>query len=150
MREIGPPNGIRLAAGRGPGADIASVKHFAWIVVLRLAASGADAYYTNRNLHYNLHEVGFQEHDPLMRPFVHNTTDLSLSFAAGSCGFTFAEYRLLKGHDKLSNSVAAVDFASHVWGAATSAEGLRDARVDSTPRGDHSGRPEPARPKSVD
>jgi hypothetical protein len=143
-------SGIRLAAGRGHTADVASVKHFVWIVILRLAASGSDAYYTNRNLHLNLHETGFQEHNPLMRPFVHNTTDLSLSFAASNGGLTFAEYRLLKRHIKLSNAVAAIDFAGHVWGATTSAEGDRDVRLASVPRADHPGRPEPTPIKPVD
>jgi hypothetical protein len=127
------------------------MKHFVWVVILQLAASGADAYYTNRNLHRHLHEAGFQEQDPLARPFVHNTTDLSLSCAASSGAFAFAEYRLLKRHNKLSKTAAAIYFAGHVFGAATSAE--REGVILSAPapaRRGGPGLPGPTLPKPVD
>ena len=88
------------------------------MLILQLGSSGADAYYTNRNMH----RYDFVEHDPAATVFIRNTLTLSLSSAAGTAGMIFGE-RLLRhrGHARFARAVEMGFISGHVYGAATSA-----------------------------
>jgi|SRR5271165_7405614 len=92
-------------------------KHAVLLAVVQLAASGADAYYTNRNMQRN-HGV---ELDPLERPFVHNPASLTALFATEAAGTIYSAYWLRKhDHAKMADAGAAGLIASHAYGAAYS------------------------------
>lgn len=88
------------------------------IVVAQLAAHGADAFFTYRDMHsYN-----FVEHDPLARPFVHNDAIFIAGSAIGLFGELFIEKTLRKrGHRQIADALALVSISGHTWGATYSA-----------------------------
>jgi hypothetical protein len=92
-------------------------KHAVLLAVVQLAASGADAYYTNRNMQRNHGE----ELDPIERPFVHNPVTLTALFATEAAGTIYSSYWLRKhDHGKMADAGAASLIASHTYGAVYS------------------------------
>ena len=99
----------------GPGND--SVK--ALILILALASSGADAYFTQRNF-----GPGFRERDPLARPFVRNTPDLVISSAAGAGLKLYLPHLMRKhGRGQLAREMEISGIAGNTVGAIYSARG---------------------------
>jgi hypothetical protein len=93
------------------------MKRHLLMIVLQLAANGADAYYTNRNIHrQNFHEL-----NPVARPFTRNTLTLGLTSAAGTGLTLYGESLLRKhGHQGFADAAAAVDISGHTYGAIAS------------------------------
>lgn len=91
------------------------------MLALHLAASGTDAYFTNRNQHLRFHS----EMSPIARPFVSNGQPLLITYFAATFGIeTVGEYELRKHHhERLSFGLAAFNIAEHATGAAISAHG---------------------------
>jgi hypothetical protein len=87
-------------------------------VVLQLAASGSDAYYTDRFMSSRYGSEG----NPLARPFVQTRTDRVLYFS-GQTGLKLGAVYLLKkrGHGKLAESVAIAGIADNAVATAYSA-----------------------------
>jgi hypothetical protein len=87
--------------------------------VLQLASSGADAFYTNRNMTSRFPV----EHDPLSRPFVIHGTSLRIAYFAGGEVFTLAlaEYLRRKNHPNLETGVRVEQILNNSSGAAYSA-----------------------------
>lgn len=94
------------------------MKTAALMIILQLASGGADAYYTNRNLH----QLHGQERNPLVQPFVGTQTRTAVYFSA-TTGFSIALPALLKHrhHNKLANAYTvgaiAASTASATWSA---------------------------------
>jgi hypothetical protein len=92
-------------------------KHAVLLAVVQLAATGADAYFTNRNMQRNHGE----ELDPIERPFVHNPATLTALFATEAAGTIYSSYWLRqRDHGKMADAGAASLIASHAYGAAFS------------------------------
>jgi hypothetical protein len=92
-------------------------KHAVVLAVVQLAATGADAYFTNRNMQRNHGE----ELDPIERPFVHNPATLTALFATEAAGTIYSAHWLRQhDHGKMADAGAASLIASHAYGAAFS------------------------------
>lgn len=81
-------------------------------VALQLAAGGADAYYTDRNM-----SMGMRERNPLVAPFV-QSRPARIAYFSASVGIKIALPRILRRHrhNKLARAV-------EVWGVVDSAQG---------------------------
>jgi hypothetical protein len=66
------------------------MKKHALMILLQLAASGADSYLTNRNMHQN----NPHEANPIARPFVRHEFPLAGYFAATAAGHVLAAEQL--------------------------------------------------------
>jgi hypothetical protein len=92
-------------------------KHAVLLAVVQLAATGADAYFTNRNMQRNHGE----ELDPIERPFVHNPATLTALFATEAAGTIYSSYWLRQhDHAKMADAGTASLIASHAYGATFS------------------------------
>lgn len=91
------------------------------ILAFHLAASGADAYLTNRNQHLPVHS----EMNPIARPFVSNGQPILITYFAATFGLeTLGEYELHKHHhEHLAFGLEVFNIADHATGAAISAHG---------------------------
>ena len=86
-------------------------------VALHMALVGADANFTN----YNLHGTGFREHDPIARPFLKNTPALMAYFSASAGLQLYLPHVLRKHHHhKLAAIADASGYAASGYGAVTS------------------------------
>jgi hypothetical protein len=98
------------------------MKTFTLYVILQLAASGSDAYLTQRN--FGPH---FQEHNPIARPFMKNNTSLGLYCGATAAGKIFIAHSLHRHrHDTLANIFEAGAVADNVGGSVVSYNGHTD------------------------
>lgn len=87
-------------------------------VVLQLAASGADAYYTDRALH----RPGWREHNPVTRTLVHDRGTLAAYFSVTAAGHVALPYWLRRrGHGKLAGWAGVEGIADNAEGAAYTA-----------------------------
>jgi|HubBroStandDraft_1064217.scaffolds.fasta_scaffold314239_1 hypothetical protein len=92
-------------------------KHAVVLAVVQLAATGADAYYTNRNIQ----RYHGEELDPIERPFVHNPATLTALFATEAAGTIYSSYWLRKhDHGRMADAGALSLIASHAYGATFS------------------------------
>lgn len=86
---------------------------------MQLAASGADAYWTQKNTVGNRKA---SEMDPLARPFVKSTAGVCFYFAAETGAKLFVTYELNKhGHRKLARAFSIWGIGDNIYGAAYSA-----------------------------
>jgi hypothetical protein len=88
----------------------------ALLIVLQLAASGSDAYFTNRGA-----QSGgiFREHNPFARPFVHSTKGCVVFFSSEALAGILVPHELRKHHHaKLAMAYSLGSIASNVEGAA--------------------------------
>jgi hypothetical protein len=74
------------------------------LIVLQLAASGSDAYFTHRNLT----RPGFYEHDPIARPFVRDTPHLVGYFSADAAVKIGTAELLRKFHHRRISAIVSV------------------------------------------
>ncbi|MCU1301976.1 MAG: hypothetical protein JWQ87_2260 [Candidatus Sulfotelmatobacter sp.] len=83
-------------------------------IVLQLASSGSDAYFTNR-MAQTKH---FQELNPIARPFVNSPKTLVPYFAAGA-GIKIVVPRILRRrhHERLADAIALAGIADNAFGA---------------------------------
>lgn len=87
----------------------------ALLIILQLAASGSDAYFTNRNAH----GPGFYELNPIARPFVRSQRTLAAYFATGAAVKIAVPIMLRKHHhQRLADAIAIAGIADNA-GAAT-------------------------------
>lgn len=89
------------------------------LVMLQLAASGTDAYYTNRNMQLK----GATEHTTYARPFVTRGTAGVVTFFALDAGIKLEVAHLLRRKTKplVGNGFAVVGITDNTIGAAYSA-----------------------------
>lgn len=91
----------------------------ALLIILQLASSGADAYFTQRNFGHD-----FRENDPIARPFVRNTKDLAISSAAFAGAKIYLPHLLRQhGHSKAALTMELSGIALNTAGAVSSAYG---------------------------
>jgi hypothetical protein len=94
-------------------------------IVLQLAASGADAYYTHRVVidHHGT------EANPIARPFMHSTGS-EVAYFATTAGLKIALPPLLRRHhhNKLANIAAAAGIADNAEAATYTAMHVRRNR----------------------
>lgn len=95
------------------------MKHALLMIVLQLASSGADAYYTH---HTAAAGTRFDEHNPIARPFVHSTGG-QVGYFGVTAGLKIATPIILrrKGHPKLADVFAVGSIADNASCAAFSA-----------------------------
>lgn len=93
------------------------MKKWILLTVLQLGANGADAYFTNRGMH----NPGWQERDPLAKPFTRNTAVLVLGSTAGTLGTLWIESRVGHQHPGRATAIALADVSGHTFGAAYTA-----------------------------
>lgn len=89
------------------------------MLALHLAASGADAYYTQRNQSLPHH----YESNPLARPFVSHGMPLLIgAFGIETAGEIAVPLWLRRhNHDHAASAIDAIAIAGHAFGAASSA-----------------------------
>jgi hypothetical protein len=98
------------------------VKRTLLLIALQLAANGADAYYTNRNIRNG----NFHETDLIAKPFTHGTVSMSAWAAAGMAGTLYSEMWLRhRGHGRWADALAIGDVSGHTYGAVSSREGMK-------------------------
>jgi hypothetical protein len=87
------------------------------LILLLLASTASDAYYTHRNL-----STGGRESNPIVRPFVQSTRSQVLFFSA-DIGATLAFSHLLRKHhhSHLGEALMLEEITAHSAGAAFSA-----------------------------
>ncbi len=92
-------------------------KHIA-MVLLQLAASGFDAYYTHRNV---IVSRGV-ELDPVAAPFVHSTPALVTYFSADAAVKIYVTHELRRhGHKAMADLMSTAGFVDSAESAAFSA-----------------------------
>lgn len=92
-------------------------KHL-FIVILQLAASGADAYFTDVNQHRPLHH----EQNPIARPFVGSTPGLIAYFGAQTViKLTLRSWFRKRGHRRIAEIVEAAGILDNATCATNSA-----------------------------
>lgn len=101
------------------------MKHALLLIVLQLASSGADAYYTNRIME---HPWGF-ELNPVAKPFVGSRAG-RITYFSVTAGAKIALPIALRrhGHEKLASIAAWSGIADNAGGAGYSAERLWKAK----------------------
>jgi hypothetical protein len=92
----------------------------ALFILLQLAASGADAYYTNRNAMTPL----FREHNPIARPFMGTRESLIDYFSITAAGKIAAFILLRKKHARFADGVAIAGISDNAAAAIFSATHL--------------------------
>ena len=95
------------------------------LIALQLGASGADAYYTDRNARLPRH----YETNPIARQFMGSTAG-RVTFFAGNAGIRIALPVILRrrGHKRLADLVAIEGIAENTQGAGYSAVHGRGVR----------------------
>jgi hypothetical protein len=88
------------------------------LLILSLASSGADAYYTQRNF-----GPTFRERDPIARPFVRNTPSLVISSAGFAALKIYVPHKLRKRHPNWALSTELAGISLNTIGAIQSAQG---------------------------
>lgn len=98
------------------------------VLALHLAATGTDAYFTNRNQHARYRT----ETDPIARPFVSRGQPMLITYFSAAFGIeTAVEWELHRhGHDKIAAGVEAFNILDHATGAGMSAHGYRPRRAN--------------------
>lgn len=92
------------------------------LVALQLAASGSDAYLTDRNQRRTVHH----EDDPLAQPFMRSTAGRVAFFSAGAgAQIAFPLYLQHKGHNRLALAAALGGVVDNASGAVVSAKGFK-------------------------
>lgn len=92
------------------------------LVALQLAASGGDAYFTDRNQRRTVHH----EDDPLAQPFMHSAAGRVMFFSAGAgAQIVFPLYLRRKRHSRLALAAALGGVVDNASGAVVSAKGYR-------------------------
>lgn len=91
------------------------------MLALQLAASGADAYMTQRNMSMPQHS----EHNPFARTFVSHGTPLLATYFVAQTGVKLYTVYLLRKHEhqQLADAVAVAGIADNTYGAVTSTLG---------------------------
>lgn len=90
----------------------------ALLIILQLAATGSDAYFTNRNAQMR----GFQEHNPISRPFMGSTSFRVSYFSAEAAGKVAVPILLRKKHhEHMALAFSAAAIADNAEGATYSA-----------------------------
>jgi hypothetical protein len=91
------------------------------LILAQLAASGSDAYFTDRNMH----QRQFVEYDPIAKPFTHSRPAFIAASSFG-CGVEIVMPRLLhKRNPRLSLLMSGTGIAASGFGAITSADRTR-------------------------
>lgn len=107
------------------------MKHTILLIVLQLAATGADAYYTNRNWESAGHP---HEINPIARPFVSTRGGRIAYFSATAALKIALPLELRKhGHPKLATVAAVLGIADNAEAAAVSANGLKVEKPQAGP-----------------
>jgi hypothetical protein len=86
------------------------------LVLAQLAASGSDAYFTDRNMHDKI----FKEYDPIAKPFLVNRPSLVASCSLETAAEILMPRILRKHHSKLSNALSLASVSGHTFGAIES------------------------------
>ena len=87
------------------------------MAILQLAANGADAYATDRNMH----RQRFVEYDPLARPFVRDRATFVTASALQAAGALLLERRLRRGgRRRWARALELAAVGGHAYGAAIS------------------------------
>jgi hypothetical protein len=92
----------------------------ALFILLQLAASGADAYYTNRNAMTPL----FREHNPIARPFMGTRASRIDYFSITAAGKIAVFTLLRKRHSRTADGIAVAGISDNAFAAAFSATHL--------------------------
>lgn len=93
------------------------------LIILQLAASGADAFYTNRGMDF----PQFHEHDPIAKPFIKTTPDRIAYFSVTAAIPIVGTHLLRKHHhEKLADGLAVAFIADSATGAASTATHIKD------------------------
>jgi hypothetical protein len=97
------------------------MKHALLVIILQLASTGGDAYFTNRNM-----SMGAREMNPTMRPFVGTQTSRIVTFSA-IAAFKIALPIELRhhGHYKIAKTAEILGIVDSAQGAAVSAHNGR-------------------------
>lgn len=97
------------------------MKHALLVIILQLASSGGDAYFTNRNM-----QMGAREMNPTVRPFVQSQNSRIVFFGV-SAAFKIAVPIELRrhGHSKLATAAEILGIVDSAQGAAVSAHNGR-------------------------
>jgi hypothetical protein len=92
------------------------------LILLQLAASGNDAYWTDRNMH----TPHFHEDNPTSALFVHNRPSLIAYVSISAAGRIALTHVLRKHHhNRLATALAVTSIADNVYGGVTSAANSR-------------------------
>ena len=86
----------------------------ALLIIMQLAASGSDAYYTHRCMQFPVHS----EKNPIARQFVGSTSGQVFYFSAGAALKIVGAYWLRKHHHQKWADVAAVTGVADSAGGA--------------------------------
>ena len=89
----------------------------ALLIVLQLAASGSDAYFTHVNSTY----PHFREHNFIARPFMGSTSGQVIFFGGGAALKIGAVALLRKRHPRFADALALAGIADNAYGAGFSA-----------------------------
>lgn len=87
----------------------------ALLIVLQLAASGSDAYFTHRNLEHG------REDNPIVRPFVGNTSKQVIYFSSMAAMKIVIPHLVRKKHSRMADVMAVAGIADNTEAAAWSA-----------------------------
>lgn len=95
------------------------MKHALLMIVLQLASSGADAYYTHHSIAVS---TRFSEHNPVARPFVYSTSG-QIGYFSATAGIKIAVPFALRRqhHAKLAEAFAIAGIADNASCAAFTA-----------------------------
>lgn len=120
-------------AGRGKRVEDNVKKHLL-LIVLQLAASGNDAFWTQHNMHSGLTHPYPHESNPLARPFVRTTAGTVLYFGIGA-GVKIAVPTMLRkhNHSALADAVAVGGIVDNAIGGINSVKGS-SPRASNAPR----------------
>lgn len=97
------------------------MKHVLLVIILQLASTGGDAYFTNRNM-----QMGAREMNPSVRPFVQSQASRIFFFSA-SAAFKIAVPIELRRHrhNKIATAAEILGIVDSAQGAAISAHNAR-------------------------
>jgi hypothetical protein len=90
----------------------------ALMIIFQLAASGTDAYYTNRGAE----RPYFVEHNVIIRPFIKSTPSRVAFFSAGAAGKIVVPILLRKRHrERFADALALAGIVDNAEGATYTA-----------------------------